>query len=64
MRKQLNGHVVKDEDLWLYSFFDLPAFSPQMVRDALEELPEGEDLILEINSGGGSVYAGFGCTPC
>ena len=41
MRKQLNGHVVKDEDLWLYSFFDLPAFSPQMVRDALEELPEG-----------------------
>ena len=59
MRKQLNGHVVKDEDLWLYSFFDLPAFSPQMVRDALEELPEGEDLILEINSGGGSVYAGF-----
>jgi len=59
MRRQLNGHVVKDEDLWLYSFFDLPAFSPQMVRDALEELPEGEDLILEINSGGGSVYAGF-----
>ena len=59
MRKQLTGHVVKDEDLWLYSFFDLPAFSPQMVRDALEELPEGEDLILEINSGGGSVYAGF-----
>ncbi len=29
MRKQLNGHVVKDEDLWLYSFFDLPAFSPR-----------------------------------
>ena len=45
MRKQLNGHVVKDEDLWLYSFFDLPAFSPQMVRDALEELPEPAEQI-------------------
>ena len=40
MRKQLNGYVVADQDLWLYDFFDVPAFSPQMVRDALEETPE------------------------
>lgn len=59
MRKQLNGYVVADEDQAFYDFFGFQAFSPQMVRSALEELPEGEDLVLEINSGGGSVFAGF-----
>ena len=59
MRKQLNGEVVGDQDLWLYQFFEVPAFSPQTIRTAVEENPEGEDLVLEINSGGGSVFAGF-----
>lgn len=59
MRKQLNGYVVGDQDLWLYDFFEVPAFSPQTVRDAIAENPDGEDLVLEINSGGGSVFAGF-----
>ena len=59
MRKQLNGYVVSDADQALYDFFGFPAFSPQLVRNALEELPEGEDLVLEINSSGGSVPAGF-----
>lgn len=59
MRKQLNGYVVGDQDLWLYDFFEVPAFSPQTVREAIAENPDGEDLVLEINSGGGSVFAGF-----
>lgn len=59
MRKTLNGPVVADGDLWLYEYFDVPAFSPQTVRDALAETPEGETLTLEINSGGGSAFAGF-----
>lgn len=59
MRIKLNGEVVSDSELWLYDFFDVPAFSPQGIRDAIEATPEGEDLILEINSGGGSVFAGF-----
>lgn len=59
MRVKLNGEVVGDSELWLYDFFDIPAFSPQRVRDAIDATPEGEDLILEINSGGGSVFAGF-----
>ena len=37
----------------------MPAFSPKDVRDALDQTPEGEELTLEINSGGGSVFAGF-----
>lgn len=59
MRTQLNGYVVADDELWLYDFFDIPAFSPQTVRTALEAVPPGDELILEINSGGGSVFAGF-----
>lgn len=59
MRKQLNGYVVGDEDLWLYDWFEIPAFSPQTVRDAIDSTPDGEELVLEINSGGGSAFAGF-----
>jgi len=59
LRVRLNGDVVGDGDLWLYEFFEVPAFSPQTVRDAIEATPEGEDLTLEINSGGGSAFAGF-----
>lgn len=59
MRKQLNGYVVYDQELWLYQYFEIPAFCPQDVRNFLAETPEGEDIVLEINSFGGSVYAGF-----
>lgn len=55
----LNGHVVADDDQWLYDYFGIPAFSPGIIRNALAAAPDGEDLIVEINSGGGSVFAGF-----
>lgn len=58
-RVTLNGRVVADEDQWLYDWFGIDAFSPAMIRRAVENNPAGEDLILEINSGGGSVFAGF-----
>lgn len=53
----LNGYVVDDDDLWLYQWFDVAAFSPAVVRNALKENPEGEDLILEINSCGGNTFS-------
>ena len=58
MRVTLNGIVSADDDLWVYEWFGYTAFSPQAVRRALADKPEGEDLVLEINSGGGSVMAG------
>lgn len=58
-RLTLNGCVVSDDDQWLYDWFSIDAFSPAIVRGALDETPEGEELVLEINSGGGSVFAGF-----
>lgn len=59
MRVRLNGEIVADRDRWLYDFFDVPAFTPQTLREAIDQTPEGEELTLEINSGGGSVFAGF-----
>lgn len=58
MRMTLNGIVASDEDCGIYQYFGYSAFSPRSVRDALSGLPEGEELVLEINSGGGSVMAG------
>lgn len=59
MNITLNGYVVSDEDQWLYDWFEISAFSPGIVRRAVQDNPAGEDLVLEINSGGGSVFAGF-----
>lgn len=59
MRISLNGFVVPTDDQWLYDWFKIGAFSPGTIRQALADNPEGEDLELEINSGGGSVFAGF-----
>lgn len=59
MRRALNGEVVCDDDQWLYDWFGISAFSPSTVRRALAENPEGEELVLEINSPGGDVYSGF-----
>lgn len=59
MRVQLNGYVVEDDDVWIYHYFGYGAICPRDVRDALTNNPEGEDLVFEINSPGGSVFAGF-----
>lgn len=59
MRITLNGRVVASSDQWLYDWFSIEAFSPAIVRKALAENPEGEDLEVELNSPGGSVFAGF-----
>lgn len=55
----LNGYVVASDDQWIYDYFGISAFSPATVRQALADNPEGEELEVEINSGGGSVFAGF-----
>lgn len=59
MRYTLKGTICADEDAPIYRWFGLPAACPQDIRQALADNPAGEELVLEINSGGGSVYAGF-----
>lgn len=58
MRVTLNGIVSSDEDREIYEWFGYRAFSPEQVRQAIRDNPVGEELVLEINSGGGSVMAG------
>ena len=57
MRVGLNGYVVDSDDLWLYDWAGYRAFSPDTVRQALQDNPENEPLVFEINSYGGSVFA-------
>lgn len=58
MRVTLNGYVSADEDLEIYEWFGYPAFGPSTVRQAIADNPPGEELVLEVNSYGGSVFAG------
>ena len=59
MDKKINvkGPIVSNSDAWIYEWFGIEATSPQKVNDALEKA-NGEDIEVEINSGGGSVFAG------
>ena len=58
MRYNLKGVISSDEDAPIYRFFGMAAVSPADIRQAIADTPAGEDFVLEINSGGGSVYAG------
>lgn len=59
MRTQMNGYIVADEDAWIYRLFGYQVCSPQDIRQALADNPPGETLTVEINNGGGSLFAGF-----
>lgn len=50
--------MTADDDLWVYDWFGISAFSPNTVREALRNNTDDE-LVVEVNSGGGSVFAGF-----
>lgn len=50
--------MVADDDLWVYEWFGITAFSPLAVRNAIRDNTDDE-LVVEVNSGGGSVFAGF-----
>lgn len=55
----INGEIVGTEWQWLYDWFAIPAVSPGRVREGLAGLGQGEEVTVEINSPGGSVFAGF-----
>lgn len=59
MAKKINikGPIVGDSEAWIYKWFGIEATSPKAVNEAIDKA-NGEDLEVEINSGGGSVFAG------
>lgn len=60
MRIQLNGTVTSNDNADTYRWWGYKGVCcPNDIRDALATCPEDEELVMEINSGGGSVYAGF-----
>ena len=59
MKIQMNGYVVPDDDAETYRFFGFGVVSPKDVRQAIADTPAGETLTLEVNSGGGNMFAGY-----
>ena len=54
---QIKGPIISNNNQWIYDIFDIEATSPSKVQDVLDEAA-GEDVEVEINSGGGSVFDG------
>lgn len=59
MRFSLNGHIVSDGSVKLYRKAGFLVACPKDIKEALEKNPKNEPFVLEINSGGGDVMAGF-----
>lgn len=57
MTKKINvkGAIISNDEQWIYDMFEIEATAPKMIDEQLEEAG-GEDVILSINSGGGSVF--------
>jgi ATP-dependent Clp protease protease subunit len=53
----IKGPIVGNSEAWIYEWFGIEATSPNSVNKVIDEA-NGEDLEVEINSGGGSVFAG------
>jgi ATP-dependent Clp protease, protease subunit len=53
----IRGPIISNNDQWIYDWLDMEATSPKMVQEQIANA-NGEDLDVEINSGGGSVFDG------
>lgn len=53
----VKGAIVSNDDQWIYDWFGIEATSPKSISDAIKEA-NGDELEVEINSGGGDVFAG------
>ncbi len=53
----LEGIVTNDEDAWVYAWFGIKAFSPNLLRTALKKA-NGSPVTVKINSPGGETWSG------
>lgn len=53
----IKGAIISNSDQWIYDWFGIDATSPKSVNNAIIEA-NGDELEVEINSGGGDVFAG------
>lgn len=56
----VKGRIVSDDHIEVYQWLGYAATSPSLVKAAIAEAEEAgeKEILVEINSGGGSVYAG------
>lgn len=54
---KINGPIIENNDKWFYEWIEYDATCPNDIETALEQA-SGEDVLISINSGGGSVFAG------
>lgn len=59
MAKKINikGVIIPNDYKWIYDWFDMDSTCPNDVSKVLDSL-NGEEIEIEINSGGGDVYSG------
>lgn len=53
----VKGTIISNDQKWIYDWFEMDSTCPNDVSKILNE-SEGEEVEVQINSGGGSVYAG------
>lgn len=51
----IKGAIISNDEQWIYDWLEWDATSPRNVQNQIAAA-NGEDLIVEINSGGGSVF--------
>jgi ATP-dependent Clp protease, protease subunit len=55
LKINIKGPIIPNNHQWIYDWLDMEATSPKKVIDELEKA-NNQDIEVEINSGGGSVY--------
>ena len=58
MEIDVRGDIISNDDKWIYDWLDWDSTCPDDIRNAIASLQPGETLMVNINSGGGSVMAG------
>ena len=56
-RIKIKGTIVSNDDKKIYDWCEIEAVCPREIEEALEK-SSTEDITVEINSGGGDVFAG------
>lgn len=54
----LNGTIVSNDEAWIYDWLEMDHACPAYVSQFLEDA-NGEDVLININSGGGDLFSGI-----
>lgn len=54
---KINGDIISNDNKWIYDWLDYDSTCPRDVEKTINQA-NGEKLIVEINSGGGEIFAG------